>query len=83
MTDAAAPVHRSSIASCTNPVLCSRLRGSVDALTFRLRHEDLPIALPWERIVALQLAVEGGDGRLAERALRSMPLRPDLDHAPG
>ncbi len=83
VADTAAPVYRSFIASCDNPVLCSALRGSIDALTFRLRHEDLPSVLPWDRfangIVALRLAVEGGDGRLAERALWSMHLLPDPD----
>lgn len=83
VTDTAAPVYRSFLESCDNPVLCSALRGSIDALTFRLRHEDLPTALPWDQIangvVALRLAVEGNDGRLAERALWSMHLLPDPD----
>lgn len=80
---AAPPVYRTLIESCDNPMLCGALRGSVDALTFRLRHESSPAALPWERIrdglLALRRAVGRGDGRLAERAMWAVHLLPDPD----
>lgn len=82
-SDAVTPVYRSFVAACTNPLLTSILEGSLDGLTFRLRHDDVRAALPWEHIrnglVALRVAVDCRDGRLAERATCTIHLLPDPD----
>lgn len=81
--DAATPIYRTFIDECRNPMLTAALRGSLDGLTFRLRHRDLETALPWQDIrtgvVALRVAVDVRDGRLAERATWSAHLLPDPD----
>jgi DNA-binding GntR family transcriptional regulator len=81
--DAATPVYRTFINECRNPMLSAALRGSLDGLTFRLRNDRLHETLPWEHIrngvVALRIAVDGRDGRLAERATWAVHLLPDPD----
>lgn len=83
--DAATPVYRAFISECRNPMLSGALRGCLDGLTYHLRHEDLPAALPWEHIkngvVALRIAVDSRDGRLAERATWAIHLLPDPDRS--
>ncbi|NII40926.1 DNA-binding GntR family transcriptional regulator [Curtobacterium flaccumfaciens] len=83
--DAATPIYRTFIEECRNPMLTAALRGALDGLTFRLRHRELEAALPWQDIrtgiVALRVAVDLRDGRLAERATWSAHLLPDPDHA--
>jgi DNA-binding GntR family transcriptional regulator len=83
--DAATPIYRTFIAECRNPMLSAALRGSLDGLTFRLRHRDIETALPWPDIrtgvIALRVAVDVRDGRLAERATWSAHLLPDPDRA--
>ncbi|MDM7889749.1 GntR family transcriptional regulator [Curtobacterium sp. RHCJP20] len=81
--DAVTPVYRSFIAECDNPLLAATLSGALDGLTYRLRHDDVRAALPWEHIrnglVALRIAVDSRDGRLAERASSRIHLLPDPD----
>lgn len=83
--DAVTPVYRSFISACSNPLLTSTLSSALDGLTFRLRHDDVRAALPWEHIrnglVALRVAVDCRDGRLAERASCTIHLLPDPDRA--
>jgi len=82
-SDALTPVYRSFLAACDNPLLTATLGGSLDGLTYRLRHDDVRSALPWEHIrnglVALRVAVDCRDGRLAERAAWTIHLLPDPD----
>ncbi|WP_065964179.1 GntR family transcriptional regulator [Curtobacterium sp. UCD-KPL2560] len=81
--DTASRLYRDLIAECRNPLLASTLRSAADGLTFRLRHEELRSALPWEHvrngIVALRVAIDCRDGRLAERAVATIHLLPDPD----
>jgi DNA-binding GntR family transcriptional regulator len=83
--EAATPVYRTFINECGNPMLSAALRGTLDGLTFRLRTDRLHEALPWEHIrngvVALRIAVDGRDGRLAERATWAVHLLPDPDRS--
>ncbi|WIB26936.1 GntR family transcriptional regulator [Curtobacterium sp. MCSS17_015] len=83
--DAATPVYRTFIQECRNPMLTATLHGSLDGLTFRLRHEELDAVLPWpdirNSVVALRVAVDCRDGRLAERATWAAHLLPDPDAA--
>ncbi|PYY39104.1 GntR family transcriptional regulator [Curtobacterium sp. MCPF17_046] len=80
---AATPVYRTFINECGNPMLSAALGGTLDGLTFRLRNDRLHETLPWEHIrngvVALRIAVDGRDGRLAERATWAVHLLPDPD----
>ncbi|PZF57698.1 hypothetical protein DEJ23_06025 [Curtobacterium sp. MCSS17_008] len=83
-SDAVTPVYRMFITACGNPLLASTLSGALDGLTYRLRHDDARAALPWEHIrnglVALRVAVDCRDGRLAERASSTIHLLQDPDH---
>lgn len=80
---AATPLYRTFIKECRNPMLSAALGGTLDGLTFRLRNDRLHETLPWEHIrngvVALRIAVDGRDGRLAERATWAVHLLPDPD----
>ena len=79
--DAATPIYRTFIDECRNPMVTAALRNSLDGLVFRLRHRDLRSALPWPDIrnslIALRVAIDVRDGRLAERATWSAHLLPD------
>ncbi|PYY33952.1 GntR family transcriptional regulator [Curtobacterium sp. MCPF17_011] len=83
--DAATPVYRTFISECRNPMLSAALRASLDGLTFRLRSDRLHESLPWEHIrngvVALRIAVDSRDGRLAERATWAVHMLPDPDRS--
>jgi len=82
-SDAVTPVYRSFIAACSNPLLAATLSGALDGLTYRLRHDEIRSALPWEHIrnglVAMRVAIDCRDGRLAERAAWTIHLLPDPD----
>lgn len=84
-SDAVTPIYRTFIEECRNPMLTASLHGSLDGLTFRLRHRDLAEVLPWpdirNSVVALRVAVDTRDGRLAERATWAAHLLPDPDAA--
>jgi DNA-binding GntR family transcriptional regulator len=81
--DATTPIYRTFIQECRNPMLTATLHGALDGLTFRLRHEELDAVLPWpdirNSVVALRVAVDCRDGRLAERATWAAHLLPDPD----
>lgn len=81
--DALSPIYRSLIAACENPVLAAVLESATDGLTYRLRHDAVRSALPWEQIrnglVALRIAIDCRDGRLAERATWTIHQLPDPD----
>ncbi len=82
-SDAITPVYRTFLAACDNRLLVAALSGTLDGLTYRLRHDDIRAALPWEHIrnglVALRVAIDCRDGRLAERATWTVHLLPDPD----
>lgn len=79
----AAPIYHRFVSECRNPVLAPTLHNAADGLTFRLRHEEVRTVLPWEHIrnglVALRVALDCRDGRLAERAVSTIHLLPDPD----
>ncbi|MBT2502642.1 GntR family transcriptional regulator [Curtobacterium sp. ISL-83] len=79
----ASVLYGALVAECRNPLLTTALRGAVDGLTFRLRHDDLETVLPWGLIraglVELRIAVDGRDGPRAERASRVIHLLPGRD----
>lgn len=81
--DTAAPIYHRFATECRNPALAPTLHDAVDGLTFRLRHEEIRTTLPWEHIrngvVALRVALDCRDGRLAERAVSTIHLLPDPD----
>lgn len=85
-SDVTSSVYRTFIAECRNPLLASTLRSASDGLTFRLRHDEIRTVLPWEHVrnglVALRIAIDSRDGRLAERASSTIHLLPDPDRAP-